>query len=38
MYDAPQFRCDEIVEMYAETRDATTRPNTPLGNRLSIAG
>jgi hypothetical protein len=28
-YDAPQFRCVEMVDMYAAASDATTRPSSP---------
>ena len=38
MYDEPQFKCVEIVDIYAAPREATTMPKRPDGSIVSIAG
>ena len=34
----PQFTEVEIVDMYAAAREATTKPSSPEGRNVSIAG
>ena len=37
-YEAPQFRWVLMVDMYAAASEATTRPRSPWGRKISMAG